>query len=127
MLHWVMNYEIQATTTFDKWFSKIKDKSTKYWIETRLSRVIKGNFGDIETVASHLFELLFFFGGGIRIYYTMIGDKIVLLLCGGDKSTQSSDIEQAKKLFDELNKRPNQWHLKPKPLNLQVMLKAKTM
>jgi len=98
-----MNYEIQTTTSFDKWFSKIKDKSTKYRIEARLSRVTKGNFGDIETVASRLFELRFFFGGGIRIYYTMIGGKIVLLLCGGDKSTQSSDIEQAKKLLDELN------------------------
>lgn len=98
-----MNYEIQTTTAFDKWFSKIKDKSTKYRIEARLSRVTKGNFGDIETVASHLFELRFFFGGGIRIYGTMVDGKIVLLLCGGDKSTQSSDIEQAKKLLGELN------------------------
>ncbi len=98
-----MNYEIQTTITFDKWFSKIKDKSTKYRLEARLSRVTKGNFGDVEAVASCLFELRFFFGGGIRIYYTMIGGKIVLLLCGGDKSTQSSDIVQAKKLLDELN------------------------
>lgn len=98
-----MNYEIQTTTTFDRWFSKIKDKSTKYRIEARLSRITKGNFGDTETVASSLFELRFFFGGGIRIYYTMVGGKIVLLLCGGDKSTQSSDIEQAKKLLDKLS------------------------
>ncbi len=100
-----MNYEIQTTTTFDKWFSKIKDKSTKYRLEARLSRLSKGNFGDTTPVASSLFELRLFFGPGFRIYYTLMDVKIVLLLCGGDKSSQSTDIEQAKILLTELNKR----------------------
>ncbi|MCF6205134.1 MAG: type II toxin-antitoxin system RelE/ParE family toxin [Methylococcaceae bacterium] len=100
-----MNYEIQTTITFDKWFSKIKDKSTKYRLEARLSRLSKGNFGDATPVASSLFELRFFFGSGFRIYYTLLDNKIVLLLCGGDKSSQSTDIEQAKILLTELNKR----------------------
>jgi len=102
-----MNYEIQTTATFDKWFGKIKDKSIKYRLEARLSRLTKGNFGDAATIANHLFELRFFFGSGFRIYYTLMDGKIVLLLCGGDKSSQSADIEQAKVLLEELNKRPS--------------------
>ena len=102
-----MNYEIQPTSIFDKWFSKIKDESTKYRLEARLSCLTKGNFGDATPVASSLFELRFFFGGGFRIYYTMADGKIILLLCGGNKSTQSSDIEQAIVLLEKLNKRPN--------------------
>ena len=98
-----MNYEIHTTPIFDKWYSKIKDKSVRYRLEARLSRIAGGNFGDAKSVGSSLFELRFFFGGGFRIYYTIIASEIVLLLCGGDKSTQSSDIEQAKKLLDELN------------------------
>jgi len=102
-----MDYEIQTTTVFDKWFSKIKDKSTKYRLEARLSRLTKGNFGDATTVANHLFELRFFFGSGFRIYYTLMDENIVLLLCGGDKPTQCTDIEQAKELLEKLNKRPS--------------------
>ena len=102
-----MNYEIHTTTIFDKWFTKIKDKPTKYRLEARLSRLTKGNFGDATQVANSLFELRFFFGPGFRIYYTLMDSKIVLLLCGGDKSTQSTDIEQAKVLLKELNKRPS--------------------
>ena len=99
-----MNYEIQTTTDFEKWFSKIKDKSTKYRLEARLTRLTKGNFGDATLLANSLFELRFFFGPGFRIYYTLLDGKIVLLLCGGDKSTQSADIKQAKILLEELKK-----------------------
>jgi len=55
-------------------------------------------------VANSLFELRFFFGPGFRIYYTLLDGKIVLLLCGGDKSTQSADIKQATILLEELKK-----------------------
>ncbi len=99
-----MKYEIHTTPAFDKWFTKIKDKPTKYRLEARLSRITKGNFGDATQVANSLFELRFFFGPGFRIYYTLLDGKIVLLLCGGDKSSQSTDIEQAKVLLEELNK-----------------------
>jgi putative addiction module killer protein len=99
-----VSYEIRTTAVFDGWYSQIKDKTVKYRLEARLSRVADGHFGDAKPVASSLFELRFFFGGGFRIYYTIIAGKVVLLLCGGDKSSQSSDIEQAKKLLDELGK-----------------------
>ena len=98
-----MNYEIRTTAIFNKWHSKIKDKSARFRLEARLSRIAEGNFGDAKPISHNLFELRFFFGGGFRIYYTIRAGEIVLLLCGGDKSTQSSDIEQAKKLLDELN------------------------
>lgn len=97
-----MNYTISTTAIFDKWFYKIKDKSVRYRLETRFSRIIKGNFGDTKQLDNSLFELRFFFGGGIRIYYTIKGNKFVLLLCGGDKSSQEDDIQLAKKLLHNL-------------------------
>ena len=98
-----MAYTIHTTTIFDKWFNKIKDKANRYRLETRLSRLANGYFGDVKLIESDLFELRFFFGSGFRIYYTLRGSEIVLLLCGGDKSSQSSDIEMAKKLLNALN------------------------
>ncbi|MFI3219102.1 MAG: type II toxin-antitoxin system RelE/ParE family toxin [Methylococcales bacterium] len=98
-----MTYLIHTTAIFDKWLSKIKDKATRYRLETRLSRIANGHFGDAKPIESNLFELRFFFCSGFRIYYTIRGAEIVLLLCGGDKSSQSSDIETAKKLLNELN------------------------
>ena len=60
----------------------------------------QGNLGDVKTVAQNLFEMRFFFGSGYRIYYTINGETVVLLLCGGDKSTQKKDIEKAKKIME---------------------------
>jgi putative addiction module killer protein len=98
-----MTYLIHTTAIFDKWFNSLKDKATRYRLETRLSRITKGHFGDVKPIDIDLFELRFFFGSGFRIYYTVRGSEIVLLLCGGDKSSQSSDIEMAKKLLNALN------------------------
>ena len=60
----------------------------------------QGNLGDVKTVAQNLFEMRFFFGSGYRIYYTINGETVVFLLCGGDKSTQKKDIEKAKKIME---------------------------
>lgn len=80
----------------------MKDTTTKIKILARLARVENGNFGDHKQVDRNLFELRFFFGPGYRIYYTVKGMQIVLLLVGGDKSSQAKDIEKAKSLIDEL-------------------------
>jgi putative addiction module killer protein len=97
-----MTYTLERTATFAKWLSKIKDKKMRYRIEARLTRVVSGNFGDHKQLEPQLFELRFFFGSGYRIYYSIKGNTIVLLLNGGDKSTQQQDIDNAKTLLNEL-------------------------
>ena len=97
-----MKYELRSTAQFDKWFSRLKDRSTRIKILARLNRIENGNFGDFKSLGNDLFELRFFFGAGLRIYYTIQGDKLVILLAGGNKSTQVKDIEKATMLLKEL-------------------------
>ncbi len=98
-----MTWEIHSTATFDKWFQKIRDRTVRYRLEARFSRLAEGNFGDAKALASELFELRFFFAGGLRVYYTIREGEIVLLLCAGDKSNQAADISQAKSLLAGLD------------------------
>ncbi len=97
-----MKYQIETTLDFVKWLNKIRDKRVLYRFDIRFNRVAKGNFGDVKRIDINLFEMRFFFGSGYRVYYTIQGRKIVLLLCGGDKSTQSRDIVKAKELLSQL-------------------------
>ena len=97
-----MRYQLEDTVEYRKWFKKLKDATTKIKILARLARVENGNFGDHKQIDRNLFELRFFFGPGYRIYYTVKGMQIVLLLVGGDKSSQAKDIEKAKSLIYEL-------------------------
>jgi putative addiction module killer protein len=97
-----MKYELRSSKQYDKWFAKLKDSSLKIKVLARLDRVENGNFGDFKQIGFNLFELRFFFGSGLRIYYTIQVGRILLLLAGGDKSTQSKDIERASELLNEL-------------------------
>ncbi len=97
-----MKYEIETTLDFDKWLSKIRDKTVLHRFDVRFNRIARGNFGDAKRIGVNLFELRFFFGSGYRVYYTIRNNTIVLLLCGGDKSTQSSDVTRAKYLLSQL-------------------------
>ncbi len=97
-----MKYELRSTQNFSTWFAELKDSAVKRKILARLARVENGNFGDCKQIAINIFELHFFFGSGFRIYYTIQGDKVVLLLTGGDKSSQSKDIEKAKNILNYL-------------------------
>jgi putative addiction module killer protein len=74
----------------------------KNQVLSRLARVENGHFGDTKTLAADLFELRCFFGGGIRLYYTIRNQRVVLLLAGGDKSSQDRDIAKAKAILDAL-------------------------
>ena len=80
----------------------MKDSSIKIKVLARLDRVENGNFGDFKQIGSNLFELRFFFGNGLRIYYTIQESRVLFLLAGGDKSTQSKDIERAAEFLKEL-------------------------
>lgn len=97
-----MKYELQSTQTFNHWFSKLKDRMVKNQLLSRLARIENGNFGDTKALAANLFELRCFFGNGIRVYYTIHNQRIVLLLVGGDKSSQDRDIEKAKAILNTL-------------------------
>ena len=97
-----MQYTLQSPKQFDKWFAKLKDPAVRTRVLARFVRVENGSFGDFKQLSENLFELRFFFSSGLRIYYTVRQNQIVLLLVGGDKSTQSKDIETASRLIDEL-------------------------
>lgn len=86
------------------WLSSL-DIETKSRIIDRITRVKSGNFGDYKKIVGHkkLFELRFKFGSGYRIYFTQRKGEIILLLQGGDKSTQTKDIKKAANIIDKLN------------------------
>jgi putative addiction module killer protein len=93
--------EIKQTETFRLWESKLKDKRVRTLIATRLSRLAEGLPGDIVPVGNGVSELRIHYGPGYRVYLQQRGTILVVLLCGGDKSTQARDISLAKKLAQE--------------------------
>jgi len=88
---------------FEDWLNSIKDSRTQARIEVRLSRVALGNFGDCKSIGAGIFELRLHFGSGYRVYVGQDGDTLVILLSGGDKRSQESDIATAQKLWGEYN------------------------
>ena len=81
---------------FNDWYDTIQDRSTRNKIQKRIDKLEDGNFGDCRSVGAGVFEMRFHFGAGYRIYFGEVGNTIVLLLCGGDKSSQPRDIARAK-------------------------------
>ena len=79
-----------------EWLNSIKDLKIQRRIKLRIDRLIDGNFGDTKSVGDKLYELRLFFGAGYRVYYTIEDNVLVILFTGGDKSTQTKDIEKAK-------------------------------
>lgn len=90
---------------FEQWMQSLRDRQTKARILTRIDRLRLGNFGDCESVGGGVYELRIHFGPGFRVYYALQGDNIILLLCGGDKSTQARDIESAQVYWREIQQR----------------------
>lgn len=96
-----MEYELSKTKEFDKWMNYLKDPVTKARIARRIKNMKFGHFGDHKKISPDLFEIRFFFGSGYRIYYTIKNNQVILLLSGGDKSTQQKDIERAKQILNK--------------------------
>ena len=88
--------EVRQTDEFQAWFSSLRDKVARARIDMRIKRLELGNFGDSKPVGETVHELKIDYGPGYRVYFTNRNRKIVVLLCGGDKSTQQQDIELAK-------------------------------
>ena len=97
-----MEYEVRQTKEFSKWLKKLKDAVAKISIARRLDRMKEGNFGDSKSVGSGVFELRVDVGKGYRVYFTNKNNRVVILLVGGDKSTQEEDIKTAKKMAEEV-------------------------
>lgn len=87
---------------FVEWLESL-DRKTQARIRNRLTRLELGNFGDCKHVGSGVIELRFMFGAGYRVYFGEVKRKIILLLCGGDKSTQERDIQKAHESWKRYN------------------------
>ena len=86
---------------FTEWLYALRDIMGRKRILARVTRLEQGNYGDCEPIGEGLSELRMFFGSGYRVYFGEHGGNIVVLLCGGDKATQSKDIQQAKVYWKE--------------------------
>ena len=93
--------EIQETETFSSWLRALRDSQATARIAVRLRRLAFGNPGDIRAVGDGISEMRIHYGPGYRVYYIHRGDTAIILLCGGDKSTQDRDIQMAKRLAKE--------------------------
>lgn len=97
-----MNYLIQQTTIFVTWHASIRDLRAKVAIARRIDRASAGNLGDIKPVGDGVSEMRVDVGAGYRVYFTMRNNVVIVLLAGGDKSSQTADIKRAKKLAKEV-------------------------
>jgi putative addiction module killer protein len=93
--------EFKQTETFRKWRTRLKDERARAMIASRLDRLAFGNAGDVKPMGQGISELRIDYGPGYRVYFLRRGKEIIILLCGGDKSTQESDIRTAKRLAEE--------------------------
>ena len=89
------------TNHFDKWFRQLKDIRAGARIQMRLDRLAAGNSGDVKPVGGGISELRIDYGPGYRVYYQQRGDVLIVLLHGGDKSSQAKDIKRARELAEE--------------------------
>lgn len=97
-----MEYEVRQTAVFSGWLKALKDNTAKIAIARRIVRLGNGNFGDSKSVGDKVFELRIDVSKGYRVYFTNKDGKIVILLVGGDKSSQQSDIRAAKEMAGEV-------------------------
>jgi putative addiction module killer protein len=88
-------YTIRQTPEFKDWLTNVKDGLTRRRLATRLRKAELGNLGDVKSVGEGVFEMREFFGPGWRMYYIQRGELLIVMLGGGDKSSQSADIAKA--------------------------------
>jgi putative addiction module killer protein len=93
---------IRRTDEFSGWLRDLRDMRARAKVLARIDRLSLGNPGDVAPVGDGISEMRIHYGPGYRVYYTQRGEEIVMLLCGGDKSSQAADIRAAKKLASGL-------------------------
>jgi len=89
---------VVKSATFDRWLRKLKNRRAAARVQVRIDRLAAGNPGDVKPVGSGISELRIDYGPGYRVYYLQEGQRLIVLLCGGDKSSQQKDIEEAKRI-----------------------------
>jgi putative addiction module killer protein len=94
--------EVRQTDTYAGWFTGLRDRVAKTRIDIRIRRLSLGNAGDIKPVGEGVCELRVDYGPGYRVYFVKTGDRYVVLLAGGDKSSRANDISRAKTLARDL-------------------------
>ena len=95
-------YQLRETDAFARWLKRLRDKRAKARIIARLESARLGNLGDCKPVGSGIREMRIHFGPGYRLYFVKRGKLVLLLLCGGSKSTQDWNMIRAKKLLDDI-------------------------
>ncbi len=104
----IRNYlTAEGRSPFQEWLDSLRDIKARVRIEKRLERVALGNLGDYRSVGEGVCELKIDYGSGYRVYFGQVGLTIVLLLCGGDKSTQEQDIIKAKEYWRDYERSEN--------------------
>jgi putative addiction module killer protein len=94
--------EIRQTEVYSLWFNSLRDRQAKARIDIRIRRLSMGNPGDVKPVGKGVSELRIDYGTGYRVYFIQQGDRLIILLAGGDKRTQNQDIKTALDLAQEL-------------------------
>lgn len=95
---------IEVTDEFDKWLKRLGDTQAKVRIFERIRRLRNGNPGDVKPVGKGVSEMRISYGPGYRLHYTQRGESLIILLCGGDKSSQKEDIARAIAMAARRNK-----------------------
>lgn len=102
----IFRYQTEdGTEPVTDWLGSLRDKQAQAKIRVRLKRLEAGNFGDCEPVGDGVHELREHLGAGYRVYFGRHGNAIVILLCGGSKKTQATDIKTAKELWQDWKRR----------------------
>jgi putative addiction module killer protein len=94
--------EVRQTERFRAWLAGLRDERARARILKRLDRAQAGNLGDVAPVGEGVSEMRIFYGPGYRVYFVQRGSELIVLLCGGDKSTQDADIAEAKAMAKEI-------------------------
>jgi putative addiction module killer protein len=94
--------EVRQTEIFKNWFKRLKDRKAKARVQARIDRLEIGNLGDVASVGEGVRELRIHYGPGYRVYFVQRGHVVVILLSGGDKNSQDSDIKKAKEIARQL-------------------------
>ena len=96
-----------GSAPFNDWLENLKDRKARAIVRTRINRIRLGNLGDCKSVGEGVSELRIKFGAGYRVYFGQEGDTIIIVLSGGDKSSQDKDIKQAKQYWQDYKRRGN--------------------
>lgn len=97
-------FAVIPTARFTDWIEGLKDRRAAARIAIRIVRIEAGNFGDAKSVGGKVSELRIDHGAGYRVYFTIKGEEIIILLCGGNKKSQRRDIEQAHQMAEEIHR-----------------------